>query len=125
MKAIEILEKSKRTHEDWLAFFLRCPDEEKKDEYKHIGDRFHQEKCINNYEKAIKNIEQLQAENKRLKEGLKTLEDECQKGRHMEGHVATAHKITQHIFNDLEKADVHWRKMFSIFKALKGGAENE
>lgn len=62
MRAIEIIENSKKTHEDWLAFFLRCPDEETKEEYKHLGDRFHHEKCISDYEKAIKGIEQLQAD---------------------------------------------------------------
>ena len=70
MQAIKIIEESKKTHEDWLAYLV-YPDQEKAEEYKYLGDRFFHEKCINNYEKAIKEIKQIQAENKDLKESLK------------------------------------------------------
>ena len=73
MKAIEIIKESKKMHEDWLAYFLKHPDEEKIEEYKHLGDRFFHEKCISNYEKVIKKIEQLEAQNKQLSQANKKL----------------------------------------------------
>ena len=73
MTAIEIIENSKKTHEDWLAYFVKYPDQEKTEEHKHLGDRFFHEQCITNYEKVIKKIQQLQNENKAMKIALDNL----------------------------------------------------
>jgi len=70
MQAIEIIKNSKKTHEDWLAYFMEFPDQEKTEEYKHLGDRFFHEKCISDYEKVIKKIEQLQADNEEMADML-------------------------------------------------------
>ena len=62
MTAIEIIEKSKQTHEDWLAYFKKNPNSLLLEEYKNIGDIDHHKKCIKQYKQAIAEIEQLQAE---------------------------------------------------------------
>ena len=67
---IEIIKNSKKAHEDWLAYFMEFPDQEKTEEYKHLGDRFFHEKCISDYEKVIKKIEQLQADNEEMADML-------------------------------------------------------
>ena len=79
MKAIEIIKASQKTHEEWLAFFMKYPNEEKAEEYKHLGDRFFHEKCIGDYDKAIKEIQQLQAE--RDEQAKKIVELEAENGK--------------------------------------------
>ena len=76
MTAIEILENSKKTHEDWLAYFVKYPDQEKTEEHKHLGDRFFHEQCITNYERVIKKIEQLITELKKARERNRKLQEE-------------------------------------------------
>ena len=67
MIAIEIIKKSIKTHEDWLAFFMEHPEEQTNEEYKRLGDSFFHEKCISDFEKVIKKLQSLEAENKELK----------------------------------------------------------
>lgn len=68
MRAIEIIEKSKQTHQDWLDYFEKNPNPQKMvKKYKYVGNIRHHRKCIKEYNKVIANIEQLQSENKRLK----------------------------------------------------------
>ena len=56
MEAINMIRESLKTHIEWRDFFTK------------LGDaKFHSE-CITRYETAILEVEQLQAENKRLKE---------------------------------------------------------
>jgi len=62
MDAIEIIEESIKTHEDWFCYFSSFPEQEKADEYTHIGDRLFHEKCISDYKKAIKQIEKIKSE---------------------------------------------------------------
>jgi len=59
MKAIEIIQKSIKTHKDWAEFFEANPEQESLVCYKNIGDaKFHRQ-CIKEYEKAIDEINQL------------------------------------------------------------------
>ncbi len=60
MNAIEIIKESRQTHIEWAAFFKRNPDLESLPKYKHLGGYEFNKECIENYNKVIAEIEQLQ-----------------------------------------------------------------
>ncbi len=59
IRAIEIIERSKKTHEDWLSYFENNPDSMSKKEYENIGDIQHHRNCIKEYSEAIAEIIEL------------------------------------------------------------------
>jgi hypothetical protein len=69
--AIEVMEQSLKTHEDWLEYYEKHPLAESLPENKNAGNAVHQRMCITNYKKAIAEIKadkqriaELEAENK-------------------------------------------------------------
>ncbi len=70
MTVIEIIEKSKEIHQDWLAYFKKHPEAQSLKEHKNIGDIEYHKTCIREYDQAIADIRQIQAENKELRGSL-------------------------------------------------------
>jgi predicted nucleic acid-binding Zn-ribbon protein len=81
MRAIEIIQESIKTHRDWMHFFMKYPERKDKKEYKYIGDEFFHEKCITDYEKAIKGIEKLRTKIQELMEENEELRDRIPLGK--------------------------------------------
>ena len=75
MRAIEIIKNSKITHEEWRDYFRKNPGVQLKEEYKHLGDAEFQAKCVRDYEEAIKEIEQLQAELAKAKKQFEKMKE--------------------------------------------------
>lgn len=65
-KAIEIIESSKKTHEDWLAYFEKYPDMQSRAEYKSVGSMEHHKKCIEGYNYVLAELKSQAKEIKRL-----------------------------------------------------------
>jgi hypothetical protein len=63
VRAIEILECSLKTHNEWFAYFEKHPEAQSLEEYKHIGDLDFHKGCIEDYSTAISEIKQLMGTN--------------------------------------------------------------
>ncbi len=63
-KAIKIIRESIKTHIAWAEYFEKYPYQEKKEQYIKIGNAKFHRKCIIDYTLAIREITQLQSENK-------------------------------------------------------------
>ncbi len=58
-KAIEIIKESIRTHKEWADFFRKYPLCQYDLQYAEIGNIEHHERCIERYDEAIDEIEEL------------------------------------------------------------------
>ena len=71
LTAIEIIESSKKTHENWLDYFVKNPQALAWKEHENVGDIEHHRKCIKDYEQVIKEFKQLEAQLNELTDQLK------------------------------------------------------
>ena len=71
MGIIEIIEKAKKTHEDWVDFFKKNPELQNTEKYEHVGDMEDHEIYIENYEKVLAYIDRLSKLLNRSEEELK------------------------------------------------------
>jgi len=67
MDAIGIIKASIKTHVDWAEYFEQNQGLEQLPEHKYIGDAKFHRSCVDNYKKAINEIEQIKTENVQLK----------------------------------------------------------
>ncbi len=76
MDAIAIIKIARQTHVIWAEYFEKYPATKDYEEYKYIGNaKFHRE-YIEDYDKVIAEIEQLQAELALTKEHIKAAIDD-------------------------------------------------
>ena len=116
MLAIEIIQNSIRTHKNWAEYFEKCPEKESLPEYHKLGGAKFHRKYIQDYEKAITQIQQLSSEFLTKAEQIKALTAEVEK---LTSNYESSERSLKTRLRQLESAQTKIRTFKKVLAEIK------